>query len=921
MIAKHAPYPRSLRRFSAINVAMVALMALCAPASGAAQQETTEQPIPDAQHRPPPAKSPEQPIPGEGSPTPDSPAQNATPQRAGSYVEPGARNGEVRSEAPTTSGLATICEGRTISKLEIVGHGRVGAEDILATAKLRRGFPCTDAEVTKDAKAIWNLGYFRDVRVEGQEDGPSGIALRYVVEERPAIGEVVFEGNDALDKSDLDEKVTLRRGNVLSEPAIKKQLTKVKELYAEKGFFLAEVKYELDPMPNSEVRIRFVIDEGAEVAVRRLRFVGNSALSAGEIKRYLQTGETGLFSAISSNDAYRRDVFDQDLNTIQALYYEQGYLLVEVGTPRIELSADRRYIDLSIPISEGPRFRVGRVKAGEIGEDGEDVAPLGGRKNLRQSVELNPGEWFSRTAIATSLQTITRFYRDKGYAKVQVVPQTDLDTERNIVHIGVQIRRGPLVYLQRINFSGNTKTRDEVLRRELRISEGQLYSQSLVEISKQRITALGYFETVEVAEESGSSDDRLILNFQIAEKPTGTFQLGLGFSSQETFLLTGQVQQQNLFGRGQSLSFDLQLSGIRQLAQLRFVEPYLYGTNWTAIANVSKILRQQASFDRDSTGADLTLGHPVLTSLLDDRLRMFMNYSIEHVDISPASGGVLGTGVGQNFTLYQPVPLANLFRSGLTNSGRLSLQWDTRNNRLFPTSGAFVTASSEAGINLNWPTDSQKKRGADGYNVSNFIRHRVNARFYQPLFWKFVGKLNVEWGLITNLCRGSDNPERDASEDPCLGVPIYERYFLGGITDVRGFTQQSIGPRTAQPSTASPYNAPSSAGIPFGGNMQFFYNLEIEFPILEAVGIRGVVFQDAGNAWNLERRLYDGPDVPGGDGKSSAAGFSPNLRFSAGLGIRWFSPLGPLRFEWGFPLDKRPNEDLYQFQFMVGNAF
>ena len=325
------------------------------------------------------------------------------------------------------------------------------------------------------------------------------------------------------------------------------------------------------------------------------------------------------------------------------------------------------------------------------------------------------------------------------------------------------------------------------------------------------------------------------------------------------------------------------------------MEPYLYGTDWTAMADLFKTLRQQASFNRDSTGATLTLGHPILSKWFDTRLRMFANYNIEYVVIGQATGGVLGVGLGQNFILYQPVPLANLFRNGLTNSSQLSLQWDTRNNRLFPTEGVYATASTEVGV-ISSPNTT----------AADYFRHRLNLRMYYPVIWKLIAKLNVEWGLITSYSS--------------VGVPIYERYFLGGIMNVRGFQMQSIGPRMGQTSQTDPLGAPSQYGIPYGGNMQFYYNFELEFPIIEAVGIRGVLFQDAGNAWNLEQRLQ-GPDPVYKDAAASSRGFNPVLRTSWGFGIRWFSPMGPLRFEWGFPFSTRPYEDVYQFQFMVGNAF
>jgi outer membrane protein insertion porin family len=335
---------------------------------------------------------------------------------------------------------------------------------------------------------------------------------------------------------------------------------------------------------------------------------------------------------------------------------------------------------------------------------------------------------------------------------------------------------------------------------------------------------------------------------------------------------------------------------------VRFVEPYLYSTDWSLAVELFKILQQQRSFDRDSTGGNVTFGHPLY--FIDEDLRIYVNYRLEHVQISPASGGAFGA-TGEGFERDQFLPIRNLFRSGLTSSVRLSLSYDTRDNRLFPTKGLLVTGSTEVSDEAT-------------LSESNFIEHSVNARGYypvlEPIFGKgafpLVGKANVEWGLITS---------RDG-----IGVPVFERYFLGGITDVRGFGIQSIGPRLGSPRT---YDDPSfmyliDRGTAIGGNMQFYYNLELEFPIIESVGIKGVVFHDAGNAWNLEDTLCR-PDPP-----DDALATRPcdvdllRLRTSLGFGVRWFSPLGPLRFEWGFPINpRRPYEDTVEFQFTVGNAF
>jgi len=447
------------------------------------------------------------------------------------------------------------------------------------------------------------------------------------------------------------------------------------------------------------------------------------------------------------------------------------------------------------------------------------------------------------------------------------------------------------VRIERVQISGNNTTRDGVIRREIKFFEGELYNQTKIEKSKERITALGYFERVDVAEAPGSQPNTIRINFEVVERATGQFQVGAGFSSFESFIFTSQVQQQNLFGQGQSLSLQLQLSGIRQLAQISFVEPWLFDTQWTLGIDAFKTIRQFQAFTRDSSGFDVSLGHPIFL----DELRAYVQYRAESVDIS-SSGGLFGTaGVGRGFSVFQRLPLANLFRSGLTSSVRLSLTWDTRNNRLFPTNGVYASASTEY---------------ADSFlgSQNNFIRHRVFGRWYKDLFAGLVLRLNTEWGLIT-----SSQPE---------GVPIYERFFLGGILNVRGFPFFSLGPRAGVPTVSDPNAGVSQTGVVIGGNMQAFYNLEIEFPIIEAVGIRGVVFTDGGNTWNTERVLCQTPTPSLGDATTDPCSVNLfNIRTSWGFGLRWLSPLGPLRFEWGIPFQPRSYERGILFEFTIGNFF
>ena len=873
-----------MKRLSTIPIALATL--LFAASAAIAQDEESEEAEAPASGEDAETATGEE---GETAAPGEAPGEEGEPTEEEELYEPEEEAGELADDT-----IRTLCHGRRIRRIRVRGNRRVSDEDVLAVLRARPGTTCTDQGVARDAQALWDQGFYDDIVIEAESVAGGRIDLIVRVTERPAIREILFEGNANIASSDLEETVQLTEGGILSVPEVRQQVTRIRDKYAEQGFFLARVTYRLRRAENNQVDVVFRIDEGQRVTVRSVRFAGNRHIPDSQLGGIMRTRQTGFFSFLANDDRFNREHFEEDVTRLQAYYYDQGYLAMRVGTPRIALTPDRRFIDITIPIDEGPRFRIGRLAVREVNENGENVEPLGGRRELRELVRANPGDWFNRTAIAQSLLAITRRYRDEGYAFVDVSPETDLDMERRIVHVAVVIRRGPPVRIERINIRGNAKTRDSVIRREVQLVEGELYSQTQAETSRARIQALGYFERVEISEEEGSAPDRIVVNIEVAERATGTFQIGAGFSSLESFILTGQVQQQNLFGNGQSLSLQLQLSGIRQLAQLQFIEPYFFGTEWTFGLDLFKTVRQFSFFTRDSTGGSLTFGHPIF----DYRLRLYAQYRADYVQIGNATAGLFGNvPSGQVLNLLPELPLPNLFRAGLTSSITLTLTWDGRNNRLFPTEGFYASWSTEI---------------ADEYigSANTYIRHNFDARVYYPIFDTVVFRARGVWGLVT-----SRMPD---------GVPIYERFFLGGIFTVRGFPLNSLGPRISIPRVLDPNAIPRAGGEPIGGNMQLFYNLEIEFPIVQEVGIRGVVFTDGGNAWNLNDQLCNAAPAAGGTSANDPCTVNPlDLRTSWGFGIRWISPLGPLRFEWGIPFQRNPalQEQEIDFQFTIGNFF
>jgi outer membrane protein insertion porin family len=787
----------------------------------------------------------------------------------------------------------TSCHDKEIRRVVVVGARRVDPDDVRATMKLRRGSTCTDPAVTRDARALWNMGYFDDLQIESDPIG-AGIKLTIRLVERPAIRKVIYEGNDEVDEDDIGETITLEPGTILSVPDVEAQADSMRQLYSEEGFFLADVEYELRRVPgdSNQVDIVFKIDEGAEVEVRRISFVGNQELPAAELLKIMQTSETGMFSFLSDRNKFSRAAFDEDLTRVQAWYYDKGYLMMRPGRPTVELTPDRAYVDITIPVEEGPRFRIREFDIMETDGAGNEVETVAPKAQLRKMVRLAPGDWFSRSKIAEGIEGISRTYRDNGYALVEMVPGTDLDEANHLVDVTINILRGPLVYIERIHVRGNTKTRDAVIRREFRLSEGDLYNQSKLEDGRALVTQLGYFERVDVSEEEGTARDQMVINVEVAEKPTGTFQVGAGFSSLESFIVTAQVQQQNLFGRGQTLGLNLQVSGIRQQIDLNFIEPWFLGSEWSLGFGLFKRIRDFRDFRQDSTGASVTTGHP----LFNPRFRIFLRYEFENVVISQPRGNLLGVG-GDLANTFSNIFIANAFRDGITSSLRFTVNWDNRDNRISTTEGVFANYAVQI---------ADQYLGSD----NTFVRQTAFTRFYKKVFGPVVFKINTEVGLITSRHI----------------VPVFERFYLGGIFTIRGYRLQSVGPQAGVASAGDPNLPIIDEGRPIGGDFQAFYNIELEFPLIEAVGIKGVLFTDGGNTWNIfafkdQFGNCQAPIAPDSDRSSAPCGINGFLRYSVGFGVRWFSPLGPLRFEWGIPIKRRPQDSAVRFEFTIGQSF
>ena len=782
--------------------------------------------------------------------------------------------------APPSAALQL--QGRAIERVQFRGNRKVEDDAIRVQLLSKPGTLLDAAKLREDLRAMWKMGFFADIDVEAEVGASGGVTLTFAVKEKPSIRKVLIAGNSEVGLDKINEVIDLELDAIVDIGKVKKNREKIADLYVQKGYYLATVDFEVKPVNESEVDVWFTVDEKAKVKIREVQFIGNNTVSDDELRGSISTRRQDALSFLNDSGTYSQEAFERDLLLVSAHYWDKGYANVKVGTPSLRLSRDKQYMYLSIPVDEGPVFTIGAVNfKGDL---------IGTAEQNLTKIKMRPGVTFSRTMIAEDREKLSSYYQDQGYAYANVLPLTKVDLPNRRISLTFEVARGKRAYFERINIRGNSKTRDKVIRREMKISEGELFNNTNLEISKRRITALGFFENVVVSTKRGSSDEFVEVNVEVTERPTGTFQIGAGFSSVENFIAQAQISQNNLFGRGQTLALQAQLSSLRQLFLLRFVEPYFLDTQWTFAFDLYNQSRGFGTFYRNASGGTLTWGYP-----LSYEARAFLTYKLEDVSITTGSGGI--ANLGATSAPIAATSVANLFRGGVTSSLRASLSWDSRNNRLFPTGGWYHTIFAEYASQY---TGSENK----------FFRWGGFARHYRNLWGPFVLHANAEVGFTT-------------STDP-LGVPISERYLVGGIYDIRGYAPRSLGPKLL---TQQPGDVGNGLGsLPLGGNMQIIFNSEIEFPLFKKVGISGVVFYDMGNAYNLEDRYCSGLQRKN---SSTSVKFDPCFRFpesvtvglrkSVGFGFRWFSPIGPLRFEWGIPLDAQPGEDPLVFEFTIGN--
>jgi len=756
-----------------------------------------------------------------------------------------------------------------IDRVVVTGNHRVEADAIRVHLQARSGTVLNEDTVDSDLRALYRMGFFDDVEVDWSERAGEWV-LTYTVTERPLIKELLIEGNSKLDREDLEPALKARPNTILEPEKVAAGIEEAKKLYHKKGYLDAKIDYKTEVVGESEVKLTYNIDEGKIVRISKLVFEGVRAFPAspwynplpGGLQRVMQTSEENLLSFVTGAGNLDQEILKTDIERITAYYYDNGYIDVKVDEPVVERKEDG--MQVTIKIDEGAQYKVGDVDIG--GDLLADMAPA------REKLSLVTGDIFKTSKLREDITGLTEVYGNDGYAFVNVTPDTAVIQADKKVDVTYRVSKGPAVSIDKIEITGNTKTRDKVVRREVELQEQEQFSGSKLRRSQERLRRLGYFEDVNITTRKAAGDDKLDLLVDVKEASTGAFSAGAGISSGENFLFNVRLSEINLFGRGLRLTLNADFGQIRRNFSLDLTEPYFLDTqistgislfNWQLIFN---------DFTRGGTGASMRAFYPLSGfgwyrlggfSLLDSRIGL--EYRIEEAEISDVSNSASTQVRVQQGT--------NLISSITPRFLR-----DTRNHPFDPTAGSLQDLGIEvAGIG----------------GSSKFIKLEARGRWYYPFY------RSESWGTFVASTGGTLGYGFGYGDDREL--PLFERYFPGGINSVRGFRILSLGPRNLifgeEPSDGFDRES-------IGGSQQLIFNNELIVPIVESMGLKAVGFFDAGNAFSAA----DGIEFTGSRG----------MRMAAGGGIRWLSPIGPLRLEIGFPLNPRVGDDEQAFMFSFG---
>ncbi len=748
--------------------------------------------------------------------------------------------------------LAAAAQEFTIRDIRVEGIQRTEAGTVFSYLPVRVGERFDSEKGVAAIRALYATGLFKDVRLEVDGD-----VLVVMVEERPAIASLELNGVKEFEKDAVKKslrEVGLAEGRILDRSLLERAEQELKRQYLARGRYAVEIKTTVTPIERNRVNVVINVDEGEVAKITSISFTGNKTFSDSTLRGQMELTTPGWLTWYTKRDQYSRQKLQADLEKIRSYYLNRGFLDFNIESTQVSISPDKEEVSITINLNEGDRFTVSSVKlAGEM---------LGLEAEFEPLIDVKPGDVYNAEAINTIGKRITDRFSTLGYAFATANPNPDPNREKKEVAIIILVDPGRRVYVRRVNVTGNTRTRDDVIRREVRQYEATWLDSDKVRLSRDRIDRLGYFEKVEVETPPvAGTNDQVDVNVNVKERSTGTISAGLGYSTTDKLVLTGKFSQANIFGTGESFSAEINTSRANTVIALTHTDPY---------ATIDGISRTVDLYWRKSDLAQLNLGSVDFESLggsvrfgvpFTEFDTVFMGLGVEATKIGITPCQYLGD---PNCSPPTYINYVNQFGTQPTTLlGTIGWARDSRDNLLVPTRGRLVSANGEVGL--------------PGLDIQ-YYRIILQAQQYIPLFsWLTTGI----YGFL-GYGNGYDN-------DP---YPVFKNFYAGGIGSVRGWESQSLGPRDA-------------AGTPLGGNKRFNATAELLVPLPGGDRtFRGFLFSDTGWVWGPEQ-------------SASAS----DLRYSLGVGVAWLSPVGPLKLSYARPMNAKPGDQTQNFQFQIGTGF
>ena len=753
------------------------------------------------------------------------------------------------------SGQALAVDPFIIKDIRVEGIQRTEAGTVFSYLPVRVGDTFNDDKGSAAIKALYATGFFKDVRIEAEGD-----VLVVLVEERPAIAAVDFTGTKEFDKEQLTKAlkdIGLGQSRTYDKALVDRAEQELKRQYLGRGLYGVTVTTTVTPIERNRVNITFAVDEGDVARIHQINIVGNKAFSDSTLRSQLALTTPGYFTWYTKADQYSKQKLTGDIETLKSFYLNRGYLEFQVESTQVSITPDKKDIYLTINISEGEKYTVSGVKI-----EGET---FGREQELLSLVQLKKGDLYSGEKLTASVKQISERMGNFGYAFANVNANPDINREKKEVAFTVLIDPGKRVYVRRINVAGNTKTRDEVVRREFRQFEGAWYDGEKIRLSRDRVDRLGYFKevTIDTPEVTGTSD-QVDVNMSVTEKPTGNIQIGAGFSSSEKLTLQGSIQQANAFGSGSSLGVDVNTS--RRNRTLAFSETNPYFTDDGVSRSYEVFLRTTRPPDINTgdyrvqqAGANVKFGVP-----FSEADTVFFGAGIERTRVETFTGVV---GHNDSPELYKTyVRNFGDGKNAVTNSFPLTVAWqrDSRDSALVPTMGRYQRANLEVA-----PVGDLR-----------YYRAIYQHQYFLPLFRTMTLATNGE----VDFGRGFGGK----------AFPVFKNFYAGGIGSVRGYDSSSLGPVATN-------------GDPLGGSSRLILNAELQVPFPGSGAdrtLRWFTFVDGGNVFADRAPIR-----------------FAQLRYAAGIGITWISPIGPLKLSYGKPLNAKSTDRIQHFQFQLGQTF